>query len=68
MTNYYREIPRSLFNQPSEARPSLYHLGLDFVYIYVCISAANSVKSLSVLKCHHFRISSFISGFFLFDV
>ena len=31
-------------------------------------SAANSVESPSVLKCHHFRIFSFISGFFLFDV
>ena len=31
-------------------------------------SAANSVESPSVLKCHHFRIFSFISGFFLFNV
>ena len=31
-------------------------------------SAANSVESPSVLKCHHFRIFSFISDFFLFDV
>ena len=31
-------------------------------------SAANSVESPSVLKCHHFRIFSFISRFFLFDV
>ena len=27
-------------------------------------SAANSVESPSVLKCHHFRIFSLISGFF----
>ena len=27
-------------------------------------SAANSVESPSLLKCHHFRIFSFISGFF----
>ena len=40
------------------------------VCMCVClyISAANSLESPSVLKCHHFRIFSFVCGFFLFDV